>query len=419
MRGWISVVLTLLITCLFVTGFVVQDAYAKVTLKIYADPNAVHPDFRYVEAGDKVSFSASGTWSPTAGITCGPEGTGETATSAFFFPGEPKYSLCLMFSGHTSQTSTGYYIGRGTTITFQESGYFFLRINSDDDPNATPTGYVTVNLQSGDAVGGDVAELADWQNPVTTQAYRTFQNTVFAEKVEPIAAAEEKTEKGLVKPNEASSAVEYEFFKIGGLEGNNLTINFGIARSNDDQTRWYGINAYLNTLSFNGGKSFNNSNFSFFGIQKVRETDTSSISLGVTLDYLLLDGGYSDDDGIGIGTIVSGTNSLGNSFLSWGGMYQYAKLGKYLEHIANLGVMYGVPIGELFAVTGDLFGTYKMSASYDGETVDLDEPFLLNLGLYGDFYISRLFMINGGVKKVLLVEDYTSTEIVIGAKVRF
>ena len=175
----------------------------------------------------------------------------------------------------------------------------------------------------------------------------------------------------------------------------------------------------MNNLSFKHGKSFNNSNISLFGKQTVKETETSSVSLGMTFDYLLLDKDMSDDDGLGVGAMVSGVNKVGKSTLSWGGMYQYAKLGKYTEHIANVGVMGGVPIGELFAVTGDLFGIYKMSADYDGTDVDIDEPFMLDIGVYGDFYISRAFMINCGVKKVLFVTDYTSTEIVIGAKSRF
>jgi len=222
-----------------------------------------------------------------------------------------------------------------------------------------------------------------------------------------------------MKPNEASSAVEYEFFELNGQDGNNLTVNLGYARTNDDQTRSYGVNAYVNNLKFDSGGSFNNSNFSFFGKQTVKQTETSSVSLGLTLDYLLLDKDYSDDNGLGVGAMVSGINRFGKSMVSWGGMYQYAKLGDYNENIVNLGLMFGQPIGELFAVTADLFGTYKVSASFDGNDVDLDEPFMLNLGLYGDFYISRAFMINGGVKEVLFVEDYKSTEIVIGTKLRF
>lgn len=420
MKRLTSAVLTLLATCLFIAGFGVHNAQAKATLTIYADQYAVNPEVRSVEAGNTVTFSAYGTWSPTESITCGPEGIGETAGDTFAYPGKPKYSLCLYFLTSTDPRQIlRYYIGCGTTITFSQSGTFFLQINYEYSAAGTPSGYVTVNLQAGEASGVEPAEATGWQNPVTTQSYRTFQSTVFSEKVEPVAAEKEKKEKGVMKPSEASSAVEYEFFKIGGQGGNNLTINLGYARTNDNQTRSYGVNAYLNNLKFDSGGSFNNSNFSFFGKQTIKETETSSVSLGLTVDYLLLDRDYSDDNGLGVGAMASGINRFGKSMLSWGGMYQYAKLGDYTEHLANIGLMYGQPVGELFAVTADLYGTYKMSASFNGANVDIDEPFMLNLGLYGDFYISRAFMINGGVKEVLFVNDYKSTEIVIGTKLRF
>ena len=421
MKRLTSAVLTLLTACFFIAGLGVHNAHAAATLLVYA--NGSSSETRTVEAGSSVVLSAYGTWSPTETITCGPEGNGETAGDTFAFPGKPKYSLCLYFlsTDHPQQILT-YYIGTGTTVYFSQAGTFFLQINYENSSTAVASGYVTVDLHSGGSSGGESAGVSSWQSPVTAQAYRTFQSTVFTEKIEPVVVQREKEEqkaKGIMKPNEASSAVEYEFFEIGGQDGNNLTINLGYARTNDDQTRSYGVNAYVNNLKFDSGGSFNNSNFSFFGKQTVKQTETSSVSLGLTLDYLLLDKDYSDDNGLGVGAMVSGINNLGKTMLSWGGMYQYAKLGDYTENIVNLGLMCGQPIGELFAVTADLFGTYKASASFDGNDVDLDEPFMLNLGVYGSFYISRAFMINGGVKEVLFVEDYKSTEIVLGTKLRF
>ena len=108
-----------------------------------------------------------------------------------------------------------------------------------------------------------------------------------------------------------------------------------------------------------------------------------------------------------------------NSVLTWGATYQYAGLGDIKQHLGNVGVMYGMPISQRFAIIGDCLGTYILSSKYKSIKIDINDPYMLNLGIYVDYYISSTFKINAGLKKVLLVDDYKSTEFVIGSGTRF
>jgi len=319
-----------------------------------------------------------------------------------------------------------------------DTGYLFIAMNDTPGEFGDNSGDVLMIISHYhyEENGGDqhheettsVCKYTHRSNPITRQSLRTFKRVVFAERIVPRAVDEEmradEGEEGEKRPylkrHEASADLEYETFKLNKAEGNNFTVRAGLGRSNADCNTFYGFNVFVNNLSFdNLDDSFNNSYVNVYYKGYIRETDTGTVSLGVTFDYMFLDADYCDDDGYGIGTMIAGKQMLNNSMLSWGVMYQGSMVGDYSEGLVNGGLMLGVPIGERFAFTVDCFGIYTAIMEYDGEEIDIDDPFMLNTGLYFDIYVSSIFAINAGMKKVFLVEDYTSDEIVIGAGYRF
>jgi len=273
---------------------------------------------------------------------------------------------------------------------------------------------------------GDVLNSANTvpSNPVAGQAIRTFRTTVFSEPVESRAEMREQGEitagKTPTKLNEISSDVEYEFFKFYGDKGNNLAIHAGYARTLYDLNLTLGGNFAFNNLKMdNWDESLNNSDAALFAKKVVSEGDNSRITVGLNLDLMLFDKDYIEDTGIGIGAMGSGRNYFGEYLLSWGGLYQYTIISDFKAHYLSVGAMFGMPIGEKLTVSVDALGTYTLGISVDGESVDIDEPLMLNLGGSLGMYISKAFSLNGGVKTVLLVDEYSSFELLLGAGYRF
>ena len=191
----------------------------------------------------------------------------------------------------------------------------------------------------------------------------------------------------------------------------------------------YGGNLNINSLSYKNGPDFSNFYLGFFAKRPIVEKETSTINAGVNFDLMFFDKDYIDATGTGISLFVSGKDTKGFEFMtkkfsgthlfSWGGMLTFSNADKQSQTLMNGGASYGIPIGEKLTTTLDMFGTFILASSYDGHDLDIDDPFMLNSGVYCSYLLSSLFNLNFGLKKVFFVEDFSSTELTLGANYRF
>lgn len=87
----------------------------------------------FVQAGDKVSFSASGQWTvkPKENLMVGPEGeAGTSAPAGYELPGAPIGALLAVVSGKR------YLVGARAELTFENSGQLFLTANTQSKLSA-------------------------------------------------------------------------------------------------------------------------------------------------------------------------------------------------------------------------------------------------------------------------------------------
>jgi hypothetical protein len=300
--------------------------------------------------------------------------------------------------------------------------------------------------------GADFGDIAAPADPVVAQNIQTFRSQIYSVKATPRAAQapkrptteeraapqeegqaaeekegeeEESAAAGVSKPNETSSDVEYEFFDIDGQGGNNLAIRGGYSRTTGDGKYNFGGDFFFNRLSFDAAPdAFSNSTISLFvnRCMAMFQSDKNSegeLVLGGTFNYLFMDENMSQDDGIAFGFSLIGRRFWvnGNLFVA-GTMLQYSKIGELGSYYFNSAALYGLPIGERFALNTSLLYTQVLQ-SLNGEWIKLKSPRILNLGANMSYYFSYAFALNFGIKTNLFVEDYSSFELTLGSGFRF
>ena len=340
------------------------------------------------------------------------------------------------------------------------SGYptYYLTVNFSGTLNDSRTEFVTDDEISDsfmDWYEGNLERLATGEfmpaitghgssDPVVGNTIRSFKNVIFSERVQPNAKQKKKKEKEgkesegedegkgsavKIKSNDVNSDLQYEFFSINKVDGNSLNIRGNLTRTHYDWNLNYGGNLNINSLSYKNGPDFSNFYLGFFAKRPIVEKETSTINAGVNFDLMFFDKDYIDATGTGISLFVSGKDTKGFEFMtkkfsgthlfSWGGMLTFSNADKQSQTLMNGGASYGVPIGEKLTTTLDMFGTFILASSYDGHDLDIDDPFMLNSGVYCSYLLSSLFNLNFGLKKVFFVEDFSSTELTLGANYRF
>ncbi|OGC05373.1 hypothetical protein A2V82_05950 [candidate division KSB1 bacterium RBG_16_48_16] len=300
--------------------------------------------------------------------------------------------------------------------------------------------------------GADFGDIAAPADPVVAQNIQTFRSQVYSVKATPRAAQtpkrpeteqttapqregeaaeeqqgeeEESVSAAVSKPNETSSDVEYEFFHIDGLGGNNLAIRGGYSRTTGDGKYNFGGDFFFNRLSFDAAPdAFSNSTISLFANKRMAlfQSDKNSegeLVLGGTFNFLFMDENMSQDDGMAFGFSLIGRRFWvnGNLFVA-GTMLQYSKIGELGSYYFNSAALYGLPIGERLALNTSVLYTQVLQ-SLAGEWIKLKSPRILNLGATMSYYFSYAFALNFGIKTNLFVEDYSSFELTLGSGFRF
>jgi len=134
----------LTLAALVLVPFALQAETVKTTVTVQA--NVPLNDTKvFVQAGDKVSFSATGQWTvkPKENVMVGPEGeAGTSAPAGYELPGAPIGALLAVVSGKR------YLVGAKADIIFDNSGQLFLTANTQSKLSAYlgNKGSLTVDL---------------------------------------------------------------------------------------------------------------------------------------------------------------------------------------------------------------------------------------------------------------------------------
>ncbi len=268
-------------------------------------------------------------------------------------------------------------------------------------------------------------------DPVVNQSIQVFQNIAFSGRAQPRAAqpsspqaqqregeAEEEGDKGQkVLLSQVSSDVEYEFFELNNLGGENLAVRAGFAQTSANGRWSFGFNGIYNRLSFDGRDPFNNGFFNVF-INRVTSASLSGESIiGLNVSYLYFDGA---DNGFGVALhSVRRWYFGGGSVFTLGTMAQFAQVGDLSNGYINFAGLLGFPIGRRLALNLDALVLWNVVQLFDGDQRELDDPIVLNPGAYLMILFGDAFALNLGVRTVLLIKDYTSYELALGAGFRF
>jgi hypothetical protein len=345
-------------------------------------------------------------------------------------------TLEFQISGTVYVSKTWYASDYPNWTTDTQTAYDQMATDGETWMNQDPTGelYNWFNTPCGGAGFDSTGARGPigFADPIAFQNMQTFKSEVFAERAKPRASkVSKKSDKGKDPAGVAkkatttalmttSSDLEYHFFSIDQMDGKNLGIRGGISRTTDDEMMSYGGRfIFMRTAFDDADDATTNNTVSLFGTKILSATETMERSVGANFNYLLLDQDVYEKNGMGFG--VYGLNKwyMGEKFAVAGAMYQYIKVDKMTTMYQNFAGSYGFPIGEKMALNLDGLLMWNIYQAYDGEKIDVDENMLLNLGAVMSIYMSETFGLNAGVKKTLLIEDYSSFEITLGSSYRF
>lgn len=305
----------------------------------------------------------------------------------------------------------------------------------DQIPDAAWRSYVEFFLRELGCFGGfggfgSVVVTAD---PVVNQSIQTFQTIAFSERAAPRAAAprspqgqqraadavgDDEDEGGSVRLREVSSDVEYEFFELNQLSGDNLAIRGGYAQTSGNGRWMFGLNGIYNRLAFDGADATYHGSGSLF-ISRVSNVSLGGETVfGISGSYLFFENG---DPGFGVAvhSVRRWYPGGGGALITFGTMAQFTQIGDLQNTYLNVAALVGFPLGRRLALNIDGLLLWNADQRLDGDTVELDDPYVLNPGAFLTFLLGDAFALNLGARTVLLVEDYTSTELTLGAGVRF
>ncbi len=271
-------------------------------------------------------------------------------------------------------------------------------------------------------------------DPLVNQNISTFRNVAFNDMVLPKgmrsanSAAEARTdntsqgseeESGSGRPlllTEVSSDMEYERFDVGSASGDNFAIRGGFARVTPRGDMAYGLNGFFNRLSLGAGDPSNYYVLQGFLNKYTSQTLNGESYVGLTVNAVLPELG---ENSFGIGLHAVQKRFMGDSMFMYGAMFQSNMAGDLNANYANMAVLYGFPVGDNLSINLDMLAVFNVYTAFDGEKIESNDRLMLNPSVTATYYPSPSFGLNVGVKTVLLVENYSSFELVVGSRFRF
>lgn len=218
---------------------------------------------------------------------------------------------------------------------------------------------------------------------------------------------------------QVSADLEYEYFEVDQLSGDNIGARAGYARISGSGRWTFGINGFYNRLTLDDPPagvantlgtsplfSDNGSASAFLGFGPV----------GVNASYLYFADG---DDGFGGALYLVQPFRPGSVLFTVGTMAQYVQIGDLQNLYVHVAALLGIPLGRRAALNVDALLLWHAEQWFNEISIALEDDMVLNPGAYLTLFLTDAFALNLGGRTVLLLEGYTSYEFTLGAGFRF
>ena len=308
--------------------------------------------------------------------------------------------------------------GCNAAIEFNQSDGTLVLIANGQRTDLRDTDIVAVYTQAFGECGNAGITSGSPLDPSILSGAQNFQNMFSGARATTRSGEDDEAAvQQAIAFNALSANVGGGSFDLNGSKGSNSNgvINF---RQAYESGYTLGANVFYNRLSFDAQSDSINNWTGSLSLQKNYWWKDLELTSGVTYTYLMLDNDYSPDDGQALALDTMGVKTFGSGHVLSGGLaYQYGEIDRLHTGVINLGGNYGIPTGQYGVLNAT--ATYTtISQDYDGASVNngLDNSFLTTSLIY-DYYIGS-FVVNLGLKKVLLMDGYSNTEWVLSGRLR-
>jgi hypothetical protein len=244
-------------------------------------------------------------------------------------------------------------------------------------------------------------------------------NAVQLEVVKP-EDADAKKNQLILPPNNVTTDVEWSHFKQNKEGGNSFALRAAYNRKLSNEKVTLGGTLIVNTMVMMEKVFFNNA-LNLGGTIRIKETVSLERKIGAGANMFLVNKDfYGTPFGMSVVVNFSDNHYLKkDKILTYGAMLQQSFVGDMKTLMLTAGVLYGVPIGERFAInTSAVYAINILTMGSDG-VVDLKNRNMIQPAINLSTYLTKAFSLDAGVKTTFLVKDYNDFILTIGGTVLF
>lgn len=238
--------------------------------------------------------------------------------------------------------------------------------------------------------------------------------------VELDVAGKETAARPVLPPNHVSTDLEWDLFSRKEAKGNNISLRAGYARTHSNQKLTYGGTIIINTMLMMKKLFFNNA-LNLYGTWLLTESSTLERKVGGSFNSFIVDKTFAGSP-FGMSGVVSLSDNWyvrDDNVLSYGVMVQQSFLADMATTLLTIGLQYGLPLADRFAVNTHLIYARNVVTMNKDGAVDVENPQMLQPALNCSIYMSRLFSLDVGIKKTFLIKDYSDLIFTVGGSVLF
>ncbi len=246
------------------------------------------------------------------------------------------------------------------------------------------------------------------------------QETEAGKAVQLEAAKEQAAPAVLLPPNNVTTDLEWNLFKQNGASGSNYALRAGYSRTLSNEKITCGGMLVLNTMVMLDKIFFNNA-LNGYGTYLIEETSALERKIGGSLNMFLVDKTFYGTP-FGMSVVASFSDNWfvrSDNILTYGLMAQQSFVGDSKTTLLTAGALYGLPMGQRFALNGNVvYAVNVLTVGQDG-VVDVENRSMLQPALTLTTYFTRLFSLDVGVKSTFLVADYNDLVLTLGSVILF
>lgn len=223
----------------------------------------------------------------------------------------------------------------------------------------------------------------------------------------------------MLPPNHVTTDLEWDLFKHKGASGNGFYLRAGYSRTLSNEKITVGGTLIANTLLMMSKMYFNNA-LNLFGTYMLSESSSLERKVGGAFNVFMVDKEFSGAP-IGFSAVANFSDNWfvnQDNILTYGIMVQESKLADLYTTLLTAGVLYGMPIGERYALNADVVFAYAV-LGIGPKGTSIDGPMMLQPAVTFSTYFTKLFSLDAGLKTTLLVDGYADLIVTIGSAVLF